>query len=100
MITARRAEPYRDQRGAVDGRDADGDRSDSSNAFVAQTNVAGRTATAKLSINTAGVWTYDGHTAHNEFVAGQDYKRLITVATADGTQQVLTVTMHAPTMRR
>src|SRR5262245_42154873 len=32
--------------------------------------------------------------AHNEFVGGQDYTDSITVKTADGTSQVLTVTMH------
>ncbi|MDC7713977.1 type I secretion C-terminal target domain-containing protein, partial [Vogesella sp. LYT5W] len=32
--------------------------------------------------------------AHDEFVGGQDYTDSITVATADGTTQVLTVTMH------
>ncbi|MDG4875749.1 VCBS domain-containing protein, partial [Mesorhizobium sp. WSM4935] len=31
---------------------------------------------------------------HNEFVGGQDYTDSITVATADGTSKVLTVTMH------
>jgi hypothetical protein len=32
--------------------------------------------------------------AHDEFVGGQDYTDSVTVATADGTSQVLTVTMH------
>src|SRR5262245_40159832 len=32
--------------------------------------------------------------AHNEFAGGQDYTDSITVATADGTSQVITVTMH------
>ena len=61
---------------------------------MAQTNVAGANGHGKFSINTAGVWTHTMDTAHNEFVAGQDYSDSITVATADGTQQVLTVTMH------
>src|SRR5258705_160131 len=32
--------------------------------------------------------------AHDEFVGGQNYSDSITVATADGTTQVITVTMH------
>src|SRR3954453_8113980 len=32
--------------------------------------------------------------AHDEFVGGQDYTDSITVKTADGTSQVITVTMH------
>ncbi|MDP3843238.1 MAG: VCBS domain-containing protein, partial [Oxalobacteraceae bacterium] len=47
-----------------------------------------------FSIGAAGVWTYAMNGAHNEFVGGTDYTDSITVATADGTTQVLTVTMH------
>ncbi|MBU3593688.1 hypothetical protein ICN42_06210, partial [Polynucleobacter sp. 71A-WALBACH] len=36
---------------------------------------------------------YTASTAHNEFVAGQNYTDSITVATADGTTQVITVTI-------
>ncbi len=66
---------------------------DSSNAFVVQTNAAGSNGFGKFSINAAGVWTYTMDTAHDEFVGGQTYTDSITVATADGTSQVLTVTM-------
>src|SRR6185503_14070728 len=67
---------------------------DSSNAFVVQTNVAGDHGYGKFSITAAGVWTYKMNSAHDEFVGGQDYTDSITVATADGTSQVITVTMH------
>src|SRR5438046_3109838 len=66
---------------------------DSSNAFTVQTNVAGSGGYGKFSISTGGVWTYVMDTAHNEFVAGTNYTDSITVATADGTTQVITVTM-------
>ena len=67
---------------------------DSSDAFVAQTDVAGGNGYGKFSIDAAGVWTYTMDSAHNEFVGGTDYTDSITVATADGTTQVITVTMH------
>ena len=66
---------------------------DSSNAFVVQTDVGGSNGYGKFSIDTAGHWTYTMNGAHNEFVGGQDYTDSITVKTADGTSQVITVTM-------
>ncbi|MHB1186376.1 retention module-containing protein [Thiobacillus sp.] len=66
---------------------------DSSNAFVAQTNVAGSNNYGSFSIGTDGVWTYTMNAAHDAFVAGTDYTDSITVATADGTTQVITVTL-------
>src|SRR5690606_8907193 len=66
---------------------------DSAATFVAQTNVAGSNGYGKFSINAAGVWTYTMDTAHNEFVGGTSYTDSITVATADGTTQVITVTI-------
>src|SRR5262249_27047022 len=39
-------------------------------------------------------WSYTMDSAHNEFVGGVDYTDSITVATVDGTQQQITVTMH------
>ncbi|MBZ9813587.1 VCBS domain-containing protein, partial [Mesorhizobium sp. CA7] len=48
----------------------------------------------KFSIAADGTWTYVMNNAHNEFVGGQDYTDSITVATADGTSKVLTVTIH------
>ncbi len=66
---------------------------DSAAAFVAQTNVAGSNGYGVFSINAAGAWTYTMGSAHNEFVAGTDYTDSITVETADGTTQLITVTM-------
>ena len=65
---------------------------DSSAAFVAQSGVAGSNNFGEFSINAAGAWTYSAG-AHNEFAAGQSYTDSLTVATADGTQQVITVTI-------
>ena len=47
-----------------------------------------------FSIGASGAWTFTTSTAHDEFVAGQLYTDSITVATADGTQQVVTVTIN------
>ncbi|WP_233202708.1 VCBS domain-containing protein [Limnohabitans sp. JirII-31] len=66
---------------------------DSSAAFVAQSNVAGNNGYGQFSIGTNGAWTYTANNAHNEFVGGQTYTDSFTVATADGTSQVITVTM-------
>ncbi|BCG82049.1 beta strand repeat-containing protein [Mesorhizobium sp. 113-3-3] len=67
---------------------------DSSNAFVTQTNVAGSNGYGTFSIDATGHWTYAMNTAHDEFVGGTDYTDSITVATADGTSQLITVTIH------
>jgi VCBS repeat-containing protein len=67
---------------------------DSSALFTAQSNANGSNGYGKFTIQTDGTWTYTMNNAHNEFAAGQDYTDSITVATADGTTQVLTVTMH------
>ncbi|WP_165788504.1 retention module-containing protein [Stutzerimonas stutzeri] len=66
---------------------------DSSRAFVAQTNVAGSNGYGSFSIGTDGVWTYTMNSAHDAFVAGTDYTDSLTVATVDGTTQLITVTM-------
>ncbi|BEU99722.1 VCBS domain-containing protein [Novosphingobium olei] len=66
---------------------------DSSAAFVAQTNAAGDHGYGTFSIDADGNWTYAAD-AHNEFVAGQTYTDSVTVATADGTTQVITVTIY------
>ncbi len=66
---------------------------DSSNAFVAQTDVAGSNGYGSFSIDTDGVWTYAMNSAQNAFVAGTDYTDSITVATVDGTTKVITVTI-------
>jgi VCBS repeat-containing protein len=67
---------------------------DSSNAFVVQTNVQGDHQLGHFSINAGGTWTYTMDSAHNEFAANTDHTDSVTVATADGTLQVITVTMH------
>jgi VCBS repeat-containing protein len=76
------------------GGDLDATDVDSSAAFVAQTDVAGNNGFGKFSIDATGAWTYTMNSAHDEFVGGQEYTDSITVATADGTSRVLTVTMH------
>jgi VCBS repeat-containing protein len=67
---------------------------DNSNAFTQQTNVAGSNAYGTFNITSAGVWTYSMNNAHDEFVGGTDYTDSFTVATADGTSQIITVTIH------
>ncbi|MGP1665088.1 MAG: Ig-like domain-containing protein, partial [Rhodanobacter sp.] len=64
---------------------------DSSNAFVVQADVAGSNGYGLFAVNASGAWTYATGTAHDEFVDGQLYTDSFTVATADGTQQVVTV---------
>ena len=67
---------------------------DSSAAFVAQTDVAGSNGYGTFSIDDTGAWTYTtAPSAHDEFVAGTTYTDSITVATADGTTQVITVSI-------
>ena len=66
---------------------------DSSAAFVAQTNAAGSNGYGSFSIASNGAWTYATTTAHDEFVAGTTYTDSLTVATADGTTQLLTVSI-------
>ena len=64
---------------------------DSTETFVAQTDTVG--LYGSFSINAAGAWTYTMGATHDEFVAGQNYEDSFTVATADNTQQVITVTI-------
>ena len=75
---------------------------DSAATFVAQTNVAGSNGYGKFSVTSAGVWTYAMNTAHDEFLVGQVYTDSITVASADGTTKLVTVSItgsnHAPTL--
>ena len=66
---------------------------DSSDAFVVQTNVAGGNGYGKFTMDASGAWTYTMNSAHNEFVGGTTYTDSFTVATADGTEQVVTVTI-------
>ncbi|WP_146187669.1 cadherin-like domain-containing protein [Limnohabitans sp. T6-5] len=75
--------------GTLTATDVDG----TANLFQAQTNVAGNHGYGTFSVSSAGVWTYSMGSAHNEFVAGTDYTDSITVKAADGTEQVVTVTI-------
>jgi VCBS repeat-containing protein len=67
---------------------------DSAKTFVAQTDVAGSNGYGKFSVTTAGVWTYKTDTAHDEFSSGKTYTDSLTVASADGTTKVVTVTIN------
>ena len=61
---------------------------------MAQTDVAGSNGFGTFSIDDTGAWTYTtAPSAHDEFVAGTTYTDSITVATADGTTQVITVSI-------
>ncbi len=66
---------------------------DNSTAFNAQTGVAGSNGYGTFSVNASGNWTYTTNSAHNEFVGGQNYTDSFTVTTADGTAQLVTVTI-------
>src|SRR5207248_9481922 len=57
-------------------------------------NLLAYTTLFRSSIDAAGVWTYTMDSAHDGFAAGGDYTDSITVATADGATQLITVTMH------
>ncbi|CAN7756272.1 VCBS domain-containing protein [Bradyrhizobium sp. LjRoot220] len=74
--------------GTLSATDVDG-----AATFTAQSNVAGSNGYGHFSIDSAGAWTYSTDTAHDEFVAGQTYTDSLTVATADGTPQVITVSI-------
>ncbi|PUE46511.1 hypothetical protein B9Z45_16385, partial [Limnohabitans sp. 2KL-17] len=77
--------------GTLTSTDVDG----TAGLFAAQTNVAGSNGFGKFSVTTGGAWTYTMNSAQNQFVAGTNYTDSITVATADGTTQVVTVTITA-----
>ncbi|PUE44386.1 hypothetical protein B9Z47_18220 [Limnohabitans sp. 2KL-1] len=75
---------------------------DSATTVVAQTAVNGSAGYGKFTISTTGVWSYVMNSAQDQFVSGQIYSDTLTVTTADGTQQVITVnikgTNDAPTV--
>jgi VCBS repeat-containing protein len=75
---------------------------DSDTTVVAQTAADGSAGYGKFTISTAGVWSYTMNSAQDQFVAGQKYDDTLTVTTADGTQQVIKVTItgtnDAPTV--
>jgi VCBS repeat-containing protein len=64
---------------------------DSSNGFVAQSNVPGSGGFGSFRIGTDGQWSYAENGAHDEMAGGVTYTDSMTVATADGTQQVISV---------
>ena len=66
---------------------------DSATTFVAQTNVAGDNGYGIFSVTTGGVWTYTMNSAQDAFVSGTTYTDSISVATADGTTQTVTVSI-------
>jgi VCBS repeat-containing protein len=66
---------------------------DSANTVTARNSVNGSAGYGKFTISTAGVWSYVMNTAQDQFVAGQTYDDTLTVTTADGTQQVIKVTI-------
>ncbi|WP_346308523.1 FG-GAP-like repeat-containing protein [Limnohabitans sp.] len=64
---------------------------DSPTTISAQTNVSGSAGLGKFSISSAGVWTYVMDNAQNQLTAGQEVTDTLTVTTADGTTQVISV---------
>jgi len=67
---------------------------DSSPDFVTQTAVDGSNGFGKFSIDADGNWTYTANATHDNFKAGTDYTDSITVATTDGTEQVVSVVIR------
>src|SRR6185369_11329982 len=66
---------------------------DSPEVFIAQTGVAGSNGYGTFSIDAGGVWSYTASSAHNEFEGGTPYTDSFTVEAADGTTQVVTVSI-------
>lgn len=64
---------------------------DSPNTFVAQTNIAGSNNYGHFQHWRRRRLTYSTDTAHDAFVGGITYTDSLTVTTADGTPQVITV---------
>jgi VCBS repeat-containing protein len=62
---------------------------DSPATFVAQTGTAG--SYGSFSIDAAGAWTYTASSAHDEFVAGNNYAESFSVSSADGTTTSVTI---------
>jgi VCBS repeat-containing protein len=67
---------------------------DSSAAFNAQAGVAGTNGYGSFSVDATGAWTYTTSTAVDSLAAGQTVTDSFTVTTADGTSQVVTVTIN------
>jgi VCBS repeat-containing protein len=67
---------------------------DSPATFQALSAVNGANGYGKFTVGADGAWSYTMNSAHNEFVGGQDYTDSVTVQSADGASQLLTVTIH------
>ncbi|HWA38587.1 MAG TPA: DUF4347 domain-containing protein, partial [Burkholderiales bacterium] len=67
---------------------------DSSAAFNVQAGVAGSNGYGSFSVDASGAWTYTTGSALNNLAAGQTVTDSFTVTTADGTSQVVTVTIN------
>lgn len=67
---------------------------DSSADFVAQTGVAGDNGHGTFTIGADGTWSYTANSANDALNEGDSVTDNLTVATADGTTQVLTVTIN------
>ena len=65
---------------------------DSPETFVAQSNVIGTYGT--FNIDAAGNWTYAANSAFNELNVGQSYSESFKVASADGTESSVTITIN------
>jgi VCBS repeat-containing protein len=65
---------------------------DSSHAFVAQSDVAG--TNGHFSIGTDGAWSYVANEAFDALNVGSSVTDNFTVATADGTEQLVTVNIN------
>ncbi|MDF1580476.1 MAG: VCBS domain-containing protein, partial [Desulfuromonadales bacterium] len=61
--------------------------------FNVLTLVPGDNGYGKFSMDSTGAWVYTMNDAHNEFVDGVTYEDTITVTSADGTPEVITVTI-------
>ena len=59
------------------------------NSFVTVPGTVGAYGT--FAMDSAGAWTYTASSAHNEFAAGVTYTDTFTVASFDGTTQVVTI---------
>ncbi|MBL8435402.1 MAG: VCBS domain-containing protein, partial [Zoogloea sp.] len=66
---------------------------DGAASFVAQSSVAGSNGYGSFSIASNGVWSYTMGSAHDEFDAGLTYTDTFTVAAADGTTHLITVSI-------
>ncbi|MGE8501468.1 MAG: retention module-containing protein [Pseudomonas sp.] len=65
---------------------------DSPETFVAQSNIAGQYGS--FSIDANGNWSYVANSAFNELNVGQSYSESFKVASADGTESSVTITIN------